>query len=82
MEDVEINFRFLMGDQANATQILRTLAVPTLAGAETSRPGTAHVLNALTTGCLVSISLCLSVSSINLLSLMYILIFLAPGKIK
>ena len=48
MEDVEINFRFLMGDQANATQTKgkRALAVPTVAGADTLLI-TANVINAL-----------------------------------
>ena len=60
MVDVDQITRLTMEDQANATQlqmqIRRALAVPLQAGAETVMP-TANVLDALTSGRLVSKSL-------------------------
>ena len=60
MEDVDLNTHFKMGDQANAIQLLmktrRALAVPQVVGAETVMI-TANVLDALTSGRLVSKSL-------------------------
>jgi len=48
--DVELNIRFPMGDQANATQMVNGHVVPLLAGVVTLMI-TANVLNATTSGC-------------------------------
>ena len=60
MENVDLKILLMMGDQANATRLLmrmrRDLAVPQVAGAEIVML-TANVLDALTSGSLVSKSL-------------------------
>jgi len=48
--DVELNIRFPMGDQANATQMVNGHVVPLVAGAVTVI-GTANVNDATTSGC-------------------------------
>ena len=64
-EDVDLIILLLMGDQANATQLQmktrRAPAAPQKDGAETGMV-TANVMNAVTSGCLVSTSLGLPAS--------------------